>query len=114
LKCPKCKKVEMEKKRYQGVEIDRCPVCQGIFLDKGELEHLIEENLGTHADNLQEASGYDTDEMEAHCPRCRKQMLRLEGPGNINMDWCDSCEAVFLDKGELASLQLFQAEDEEL
>ena len=40
MKCPKCHKVEMEKETFAGVEIDRCQVCKGIFLDKGELASI--------------------------------------------------------------------------
>jgi Zn-finger nucleic acid-binding protein len=25
----------------QGVEIDRCPACRGVWLDRGELEKLV-------------------------------------------------------------------------
>jgi Zn-finger nucleic acid-binding protein len=31
----------------QGVEIDYCPQCRGIWLDRGELDKLIERSLQT-------------------------------------------------------------------
>lgn len=30
----------------QGVEIDYCPQCRGIWLDRGELEKIIERSSG--------------------------------------------------------------------
>lgn len=39
--CPKCAEVMMIVDR-QGVHIDYCPKCQGVFLDRGELEKLIQ------------------------------------------------------------------------
>ena len=30
----------------QGVEIDYCPQCRGIWLDRGELEKIIERSMG--------------------------------------------------------------------
>ena len=30
----------------QGVEIDYCPNCRGVWLDKGELDKLIERSAG--------------------------------------------------------------------
>ena len=34
----------------QGVEIDYCPKCRGVWLDRGELEKLIERSVvSTHA-----------------------------------------------------------------
>jgi len=40
LVCPNCK-VEMQAVNREGVEIDICTNCQGIWLDKGELEKII-------------------------------------------------------------------------
>lgn len=38
--CPKCE-VELHTKTRSGVEIENCPSCRGMWLDKGELEKLI-------------------------------------------------------------------------
>ena len=39
MQCPKCSG-DMEAKTILNVEIDICQVCNGIWLDKGELEKL--------------------------------------------------------------------------
>jgi Zn-finger nucleic acid-binding protein len=39
--CPKCQG-EMGTHQRNGVLIDQCPDCRGIFLDRGEIERLIE------------------------------------------------------------------------
>jgi Zn-finger nucleic acid-binding protein len=39
--CPICK-VPLMMADKQGIEIDYCPKCRGIWLDRGELEKLIE------------------------------------------------------------------------
>lgn len=39
LHCPACQ-AEMETRRLRSVEIDCCPACGGVFLDRGELEEL--------------------------------------------------------------------------
>lgn len=39
--CPVCN-VELRMADRQGVEIDYCPQCRGVWLDRGELEKLIE------------------------------------------------------------------------
>jgi uncharacterized protein len=41
MKCPVCS-VDLNMMDRQGVEIDYCPKCRGIWLDRGELEKLIE------------------------------------------------------------------------
>ncbi|AEF93846.1 hypothetical protein Desca_0971 [Desulfotomaculum nigrificans CO-1-SRB] len=39
--CPACS-AEMRQARKEGVIIDVCPSCRGIWLDHGELEKIIE------------------------------------------------------------------------
>lgn len=41
MKCPKCN-VTLLRAERQGVEIDYCPECRGIWLDRGELDKIIE------------------------------------------------------------------------
>ena len=38
--CPKCHGA-MRSYERNGINIEQCSDCRGIFLDKGELEHLI-------------------------------------------------------------------------
>lgn len=40
--CPACKTVNLAMTDRQGIEIDYCPECRGIWLDRGELDRLIE------------------------------------------------------------------------
>ena len=42
MKCPVCKDVTLLMSEKKEVEIDYCPECRGIWLDRGELEKLIE------------------------------------------------------------------------
>lgn len=42
--CPVCRVTLMMTHR-QGIEIDYCPQCRGIWLDRGELDKLIERQL---------------------------------------------------------------------
>ena len=39
--CPLCK-IELRMMDRQGVEVDYCPTCRGIWLDRGELDRLLE------------------------------------------------------------------------
>ena len=43
MKCPSCEEVLVMTER-QGVEIDYCPKCRGVWLDKGELDKIIEKS----------------------------------------------------------------------
>lgn len=42
MKCPVCKDVTLLMSEKHGVEIDYCPECRGIWLDRGELDKIIE------------------------------------------------------------------------
>ena len=41
MKCPVCPDVTLLVMDRQGVEIDFCPNCRGIWLDRGELDKLL-------------------------------------------------------------------------
>ncbi len=43
MKCPICN-VDLQMSERQGVEIDYCPQCRGIWLDRGELDKIIEKS----------------------------------------------------------------------
>jgi Zn-finger nucleic acid-binding protein len=42
LKCPNCPDETLVMSDRQGVEIDYCPQCRGVWLDRGELDKLLE------------------------------------------------------------------------
>lgn len=42
MKCPVCKDVTLLMSERHGVEIDYCPECRGVWLDRGELDKIIE------------------------------------------------------------------------
>jgi Zn-finger nucleic acid-binding protein len=44
MKCPICN-VALLMSEKQGIEIDYCPTCRGVWLDKGELEKIIERTI---------------------------------------------------------------------
>lgn len=48
MKCPNCEERLVMTKR-QGVEIDYCPKCRGVWLDKGELDKIIEKSASAQS-----------------------------------------------------------------
>ena len=47
MKCPTCIDPMLVMSDRQGIEIDYCPLCRGVWLDRGELDKLIA--LGANA-----------------------------------------------------------------
>ncbi len=41
MRCPHCDE-ELKMADRQGIEIDYCPNCRGVWLDRGELDKIIE------------------------------------------------------------------------
>jgi uncharacterized protein len=44
VKCPTCPDVTLVIADRSGIEIDYCPQCRGVWLDRGELDKMIERN----------------------------------------------------------------------
>lgn len=42
MKCPSCPDTTLVMSDRQGVEIDYCPACRGVWLDRGELDKLLD------------------------------------------------------------------------
>ena len=42
MKCPTCPDVALSMTDRNGIEIDYCPQCRGVWLDRGELDKLLE------------------------------------------------------------------------
>ncbi len=42
MKCPVCKDANLVMTERQSIEIDYCPECRGVWLDRGELDKLME------------------------------------------------------------------------
>lgn len=43
--CPHCPASTLVISERSGIEIDYCPQCRGVWLDRGELDKLIERSL---------------------------------------------------------------------
>ena len=42
MQCPHCPDTALLMTDRQGIEIDYCPTCRGVWLDRGELDKLME------------------------------------------------------------------------
>jgi len=55
MKCPVCPDATLLMTERQGVEIDYCPACRGVWLDRGELDKLVA--IGARHDAAASPSG---------------------------------------------------------
>lgn len=83
--CPVCK-VALVMSERQGVEIDYCPQCRGVWLDRGELDKILERStqsspVPTPAPSPQPAQpayGADRGQHWGHKPHKRKKSFLEE------------------------------------
>lgn len=52
--CPCCQ-VALSMTERQGIEIDYCPQCRGVWLDRGELDKIIERSMAVEAGGVARA-----------------------------------------------------------
>ncbi len=105
MKCPKCEAV-LEEIDYNGIEIDRCAACHGIWFDHREEDQL--KNLQGAAEVLDigdEFLGAKHDKMEnIQCPRCLIPMHHVSHKGSIEIRFerCTDCKGSYFDAGEFS------------
>ncbi|HEX8835046.1 MAG TPA: zf-TFIIB domain-containing protein [Abditibacteriaceae bacterium] len=49
MNCPVCRENQLVMTERSGIEIDYCPNCRGVWLDRGELDKIIERSAATGA-----------------------------------------------------------------
>ncbi len=49
MQCPVCTTQALVMSERQGIEIDYCPQCRGVWLDRGELDKIIERSAAAAA-----------------------------------------------------------------
>ena len=107
MKCPKCK-ADMELVNFDGVEVDRCTTCKGIWFDANE-QKWLKEKKGSEAIDIGDATvGKKMDKITNYnCPRCGGSMIRMVDVDQHHIDYeaCSVCYGIFLDAGEFKDLK---------
>jgi Zn-finger nucleic acid-binding protein len=102
--CPVCK-TEMIIQELHDVEVDHCFDCDGIWLDSGELEMLLEEESTT--DTLASTFRKATfSEKQRSCPVCRRPMEKVHAGDDEHAVLLDRCpkHGLWFDAGELQQI----------
>lgn len=106
MRCPKCR-ADMEPVEYEGTQIDRCTICQGIWFDAGEIEILKDKKVAAAIDIGDKKIGRQSNSIDRYdCPRCGGAMVRVVDPvqNHIWYETCGGCNGSYLDAGELRDL----------
>lgn len=97
--CPRCRITLMEEQKA-GLEIDRCPQCNGRWLDHHELD-LLEARTIPDADRRQATIEYAERPSELSCPDCGTPMRAFNYRAyDLELDTCPERHGFWIDAGE--------------
>ena len=99
--CPKCRTSILQEKMLSDDEthIDVCPDCRGGWFDARELARI----LSCAVEDLHVAR--DAERTSCICPKCGIPLAKIDYPETqIEVDACDECSGVWLDKGEFRGI----------
>jgi len=98
MNCPRCNG-ELRVEDYEGIEVDRCQDCRGMWLDYGELEQL--EEVVLDRDEIAGMTVYSQLKGELPCPKCGQAMQRFSYRAySVELDFCQEGHGTWLDAGE--------------
>ena len=118
MRCP-IDNSELQSQTYEAdLTVDACSECGGMWLDRGELEAIQETKERDYSDELSRMPdlGYNAYLLaqqktgrSIQCPNCNVEMEAREYArcSQVMIDVCPQCHGIWLDKGEIESLEVF-------
>ena len=104
MQCPRCHADLVVEKEYHGIDVDRCPSCEGRWLDHDELGQL-EATVPSTPEERRATIKYAERKGELACPQCGKTMTAFNYRAyNLELDACDE-HGWWLDAGEEARVR---------
>jgi Zn-finger nucleic acid-binding protein len=86
--------------KYKSIAVDRCPTCNGRWLDFGELDEL-EATAAPDEGQRRATIEYSKRPSELKCPACGKQMEAFNYRAyDLELDTCEEQHGFWLDTGE--------------
>ncbi|MEE9270202.1 MAG: zf-TFIIB domain-containing protein [Candidatus Krumholzibacteria bacterium] len=105
MNCPGCN-YPLIVLEVEGVEIDHCLACSGVWLDAGELGLLLAD--AANKDELMQslAAGVQGKEKKIRCPICRKHLEKVDygTEKKVRLDKCPNNDGLWFDRGELLDM----------
>jgi len=104
IQCPSCHK-PLKAVFYEGNSVRLCFQCKGMFLNKKKLQNIEESReIDIPTDQPTPSRKHEVGRL---CPECQISMKKVK-KGRIRttiIDVCEKCSGIWLDKGELESIQ---------
>lgn len=104
MQCPKCQQHAADFRTSEGVTVNFCQGCKGLWFERGE--------LALYCETPQDLPHLDTLLAQAqptafHCSKCQKALLTLPymAGEDLYIEWCPQCHGVWVDAGELPKIE---------
>ncbi len=90
----------------EGVEIDHCLSCGGVWLDSGELELLLDGASNRNELMASLKTSVEKKEKRIRCPICSKKLDKVRyGPASeVVLDKCPRNDGLWFDRDELSGV----------
>ncbi len=107
--CPNCQKKTLQQIEFHKLPVDKCSLCQGLWFDYDELRQAKDKkdaNLNwLDIDLWRESNKIAVTAGKKKCPGCQKKLYQIKyGGSDIEVDVCNNCQGVWLDKGEFGQI----------
>jgi Zn-finger nucleic acid-binding protein len=114
MKCPECN-AELAQGKRDGVQMEVCPSCKGMWLTPQELTQL-EDKVFDFGDDEKGSLMLGSTPTTLKCPQCAKPMSRFEYRlYDLEMDFCPDQHGYWLDADEdQRVLELVKKEEKNL
>ncbi len=110
--CPACE-THLNLYEAYGIEIEGCPECKGIWLDKEELRKLKDRTdrgswqtlrwMDDELDAIEKTNAMPSERLCVKCPS-EKLVSTSFGDSAVMLDWCAACHGVWLDGEEFQEI----------
>ena len=106
MNCPKCQTATLAEFKIEGVAVDRCSHCDGIWIDAQELSQLLAEDAKVVRALRRGAESELADIKKGRCPRDAAELVRIYSAidRSVTLDACADCHGIWLDGGEFEKL----------
>jgi Zn-finger nucleic acid-binding protein len=108
LSCAICEQPLASAMLDESFNVHYCRNCRGVLLPRASFATVVQKRRAWAVDQPGPAVPLDRAELDrkVRCPLCKAQMIThpYYGPGNVVLDNCASCDAIWLDFGELKQI----------
>jgi membrane associated rhomboid family serine protease len=111
-RCPRCPG-QLEPVSYEGVDLDICRLCHGLWFDKTELAKFNKFDVDFP---LSPGKGIIKKRAGVRCPRCNVflKVIQYAAGADFEVDRCSDCGGVWLDNYEIRKIQQILTEERKL